>query len=105
VICSWNTVCLSSDVLRLHSSDVLRLHMHMPTGQKVLLTQTSMHNPSVHASWPIAEMKRIYDRSSIFSNFVKARNTLLKQFEFTFMDPRIVDLARQWSPHHSSNKN
>ena len=69
-----------------------------PTGQRVHLNGTSAHQPTTHASWPIAEVRRIHERSSCVRSFELARSHLVCTFKNAFMDPEIVSKAVNWKP-------
>ena len=51
-----------------------------PTSQKIPLSPNSWHAPSVHGSWPIAEILRLRKRCSNGQEFKRAKDNMLLYF-------------------------
>ena len=60
------------------------------SAQKVPLSNTSVHDPSIHAAWPLAEAKRMYRRSSTYRDFCVARHELAKTLTYFSCRPKSV---------------
>jgi hypothetical protein len=73
-----------------------------PTAQKVPLASTSLHDPSIHTAWPLAEVKRMHKRSSTYKNFCTARRALARKFAYIFMSPGLVRSIERCCPHTST---
>ena len=73
-----------------------------PTAQKVPLSASSIHDPSIHSAWPQAEIKRLFNRACTRRDFHIAKKTLAARFAYFFISPAMVGLVTQWhSTMHS----
>ena len=66
------------------------------------LSYMSQHPSSVHLSWPLAETRRMHDRSFYASDSFKFRSLKISRFEETFMADPIVQKCRSWQPGSSA---
>ena len=78
----------------------LRWSLHRKvTSQRVFLHHASFHAPSVHRSWPIAEMERVGRRSSSYRFFLKDRAEHVRLFRDSFLHPDICSVCAVFAPH------
>ena len=75
-----------------------------PSAQKIPLNQCSCHNLHIHESWPIANISRLYDRSSTWRDFCVARSLVIADYEKFFMDSVVVTRLKRWLPYESKPK-
>ena len=69
-----------------------------PTSRHLPLHHDSFHHPSVHLSWPSAEMLRLFRKSSRPFDFERARDLKLQRWAYFFMHPCILEKCRSWTP-------
>ena len=66
----------------------MKTHLHVP------LACNSHHHPSVHFSWPVAEIIRCAKRSSNYLVFIEGRNRLLRRFQASNVHSGALERAR-----------
>ena len=66
-----------------------------PSEQKIPLGSNSNHPDSVHRSWPVAEIHRIRLRSSSYSAFETAKESMLQKFSRFGLSEAVVERAAQ----------
>ena len=66
--------------------------LHLP------LHHDSLHCPSIHVAWPLAEVQRLYRRSSLMCDFERARDQKLARWSRFFLHPHMLEQCRRWSP-------
>lgn len=64
-----------------------------PTDQKLPLSSVSFHSPSVHWSWPRAEILRIRGRASSPNSFYSAKHQMISWLSRHGVDPAVVERA------------
>ena len=64
-----------------------------PTSQHLPLASDSGHAPTIHRSWPKAEICRLSRRSTSESAFVSAREKLCSKWQASFLNSEIVSVA------------
>ena len=69
-----------------------------PTAVGVPLHHSSAHPPTVHKSWPISEVSRVYKLSSTAEQFLLAKKELLSRWRAFYMRPEILASADAWKP-------
>lgn len=68
------------------------------TARHLPLHHDSLHHPSVHLSWPLAEMSRLHRLSSSSWEFESARCKKLDKWTHFFMHPQVLQSCRDWTP-------
>jgi hypothetical protein len=69
-----------------------------PTGRHIPLSSESSHPRSCHRAWPVAEIRRMWSRSSSRQDFLHARAVKLARFQAFFLDESIFRMAESWQP-------
>jgi hypothetical protein len=69
-----------------------------PSGQRQYLAPSSAHPPSVHRAWPLAELGRMYARSSSMLNYASAKKHIIMKFACAMLDPKLVEELQDWEP-------
>jgi hypothetical protein len=67
-----------------------------PTARHVPLSTESLHPPSVHRSWPKAEMLRMTRRSATSAMAVSWRSHKLQRFQHFMLSPSVLQDCRTW---------
>ena len=75
-----------------------------PTARHVPLDQSSAHAPSIHRSWPVNEIARMYSRSLRHCVFEYFRRVKIRRFEQFFMSPAILQQCKSWRRPVRSSK-
>ena len=70
-----------------------------PSAQKIPLNQCSCHNSHIHESWPIANISRLFNRSSTWRDFCVARSLVIADYEKFFMDSDVIARLKSWTPY------
>jgi hypothetical protein len=70
-----------------------------PTARHIPLGYRSAHPESVHASWPVAEMRRLHDLNSSCSGSLVSRTRKIRRFEQFFMRADILSKVVSWRPN------
>ena len=65
-----------------------------PTSRHLPLHHHSFHHSSVHKSWALAEMLRMFRRSSRLFEFERARELKLQRWAYFFMHKSLLDACR-----------
>jgi len=74
-----------------------------PTTRHVPLGPLSLHPPSVHQSWPLAEIDRMRRRSFTSQHFEAARFGKISRFASCFLSQSVVNACRDWQPRVPSS--
>ena len=72
-----------------------------PSARHVPLASDSAHQRSVHLSWPLAEIRRMWLRSSCWQDFRKFRDLKISRWGHFFLDRAILENCRSWLPRVS----
>jgi hypothetical protein len=57
-----------------------------------------LHPAAVHRSWPIAEVRRMHERSQTHSDFDKFKGMNIERWQRVFMPKVVLERRRLWSP-------
>ena len=69
-----------------------------PSARHIPLSCDSCHAEHVHKSWPVSEIRRMYNRSKRVEDFEVARGRMLQRFEYFYMRHDILEACRSWQP-------
>ncbi len=79
---------------------ILRRPYVKPTARHLPLHHDSLHHPSVHISWPQAEMLRLYKPSSLCYDFERARDLKVARWAHDFTHDRMLQQRSERQPSH-----
>ena len=78
-----------------------RLHWQpyiKPTARHVPLSDLSVHNSTIHKSWPVSEIRRMHKLSELESTFKEFKRAKIERFQKFFMRSDIIDSCENWNP-------
>ncbi len=68
------------------------------TARHLPLHHSSLHPKSVHKSWPLSEVRRMYSRSQFWCDFKVYRDMKVDLWQHLYLDREIINTCRSWSP-------
>jgi len=92
--------CNMLDVTIYQNNDKIEFKPYIkPTSQKRPLSSASWHAPSVHMSWPLAELQRLARRASTHNHFIYAKKRFILYLKKFMINGNIIKKVEEHDPY------